>query len=75
MPAALKYFNAGATGAPDSILVIPVTMVAMCLGMPLSGRLQGAVGLPGAMAIGSVIMTAGVYLASLATSLKTFILA
>ncbi|GMH70215.1 hypothetical protein TrLO_g1607 [Triparma laevis f. longispina] len=75
LPPSMKYF-AGLAGAgtPDSLYVIPLGMVFMCIGMPISSFFQAKLGLPLSMLFGSLLMAGGVYLSSFATTLASFML-
>jgi len=72
----MKYYpsNPVKSGTPDSIMVIPITTLFQCAGMPLAQYLQKMFGLPGAFLIGSLCMSLGVFLASKATTLTTFMI-
>ena len=71
----MKYFaGEGGVGTPDSLYVIPIAMIFMCLGMPMSAFFQARMGLPLSMLFGSLLMSTGVFLSSYATTLSQFIL-
>ena len=75
MPPSMKYFaSSTGTGTPDSLLIIPLGLLAMCIGMPMSSTLQSTLGLPGAMMFGSLIVSLAVFLSSFATTLAPFVL-
>lgn len=75
MPPSMKYFASSAgTGTPDSLLIIPLGLLAMCIGMPMSATLQASLGLPGAMMFGSLIVSLAVFSSSFVTTLAPFVL-
>jgi MFS family permease len=61
-------------GQPDKTLVIPFTLVSMCLTMPIGPIVVGKLGSQKTMFIGTLLVSLGVYLASYAKTLLTFIL-
>eukprot|EP00519_Triparma_laevis_P010937 CAMPEP_0182519836 /NCGR_PEP_ID=MMETSP1321-20130603/45304_1 /TAXON_ID=91990 /ORGANISM="Bolidomonas sp., Strain RCC1657" /LENGTH=483 /DNA_ID=CAMNT_0024727827 /DNA_START=1051 /DNA_END=2498 /DNA_ORIENTATION=+ len=73
LPPSMKYFaGLSGSGTPDSLYVIPLGMVFMCIGMPMSSFFQARLGLPLSMLFGSLLMAGGVYLSSFATTLASF---
>ena len=75
LPASLKYWNpAGGTGPADAQLVLAFILVSQMTGMPLGPVLEKQLGPQLTAALGSVMMGAGVFLASYATSLLPFVL-
>jgi OFA family oxalate/formate antiporter-like MFS transporter len=76
LPPSMKYYDpAQTTGSPDAMMVIPLTIIFQCIGMPLSQHVQKLLGLPLAMFLGASLVSGGVYLSSHATTLKAFVLA
>lgn len=74
-PSFLTFFDGiEKSGQPDKLLVIPFTLVAMCLTMPFGPIVVGKIGSQKTMFIGTLLVSLGVYLASYAKSLLTFIL-
>lgn len=75
LPPSMKYFaGSDSVGTPDSLYVIPIAMIFMCLGMPMSAFFQARMGLPLSMLFGSLLMSSGVFMSSYATTLAQFIL-
>ena len=75
-PDYIKFYDGvGKKGAqPDALLILPLTLVSICVTMPLGPSLVSKVGASRAMLIGSWLMSLGVLLASYAKSLSTFML-
>lgn len=75
-PQYLKFYDGQEhKGAqPDALIVIPLTILSMCVSMPLGPSLVNAVGASKTLLIGSWLMSAGVFLSSYAKSLSAFIL-
>jgi len=48
MPQSMRYWSGSGVGTPDSLMIIPLGLFAMCIGMPMSSTLQAKLGLPGA---------------------------
>jgi len=75
MPPHMRYFaGAEGTGTPDSLLIIPLGLFAMCIAMPMSSTLQGILGLPGAMMFGSLIVSFAIFASSFVKSFAPFAL-
>lgn len=73
-PRSLRFFDGkDREGTPDSMLVIPMTLVSMCLTMPVGSILTGKLGSRLTMMLGSLILVAGVYLSSYVKSLAAFL--
>merc|ERR1740139_382446 len=60
-------------GLPDAQLVLPIILVAQMSGMPLGPVLEGMLGPQLTAALGGAMMAAGTFLASYASSLRTFV--
>jgi len=73
MPKDMLYFKgAAAEGNPHALLVLPVTMLFQCMGLPIGALLQKHLPPRVVALIGSWVMVTGVYLSSYATDLNTF---
>ena len=75
-PLSLRYFDGSLErkGQPESLFVIPFTLIAQALAMPFGPALTKAIGAPATMLLGSWITALGVYLASFQTKLLPFLL-
>jgi len=76
VPPHLKYWGGAAPkggGLPDAQLVLPIILVAQMSGMPLGPVLEGMLGPQLTAALGGAMMAAGTFLASYASSLRTFV--
>jgi MFS family permease len=58
---------------PDALIVLPLTILSMCVSMPLGPIIVKAIGASKTMLLGGWIMSSGVFLASYAKSLSTFL--
>lgn len=75
LPASLKYWSpSGGTGPADAQLVLAFTLVAQMTGMPFGPLIEKKLGPRLTAAIGSVMMGSGIFLASYAQSLLSFVL-
>ena len=74
-PTNLKYFSAADTSRqPDALSVIPITILFQVCAMPLGPLLFRRIGTRLTFIFSGTLIALGVYLASFATSLKTFML-
>ena len=74
-PAPLRYWNVNRHGAhPDALYVFPFYFLGQCLAMPVGPLLAQRLGARHTLAIGAFFMVSGVFLASFATSLSSFLL-
>jgi len=75
LPASLKYWSpSGGTGPADAQLVLAFILVSQMTGMPLGPVLEKVLGPRLTAVVGSVMMGAGVFLASYAKTLLQFVL-
>lgn len=58
---------------PDALIVLPLTILSMCVSMPLGPAVVNAIGASKTLLLGSWIMSAGVFLSSYAKNLYTFL--
>ena len=58
---------------PDALIILPLTILSMCVSMPLGPTIVKAIGASKTLLLGSWIMSLGVFLASYAKSLSTFL--
>lgn len=73
-PPTMRFFDGvDRKGSPDALYVFPLTLVAQCFAMPLGTILANQLGPRQTMLLGCSIVVAGVFLASYATTLATFI--
>ena len=75
-PHSLKFFDGKEHigKSPDSLLVLPLTLVAQCISLPFGSIITGKIGSQKTMIIGSSILALGVYLSSYAKTLLQFIM-
>jgi OFA family oxalate/formate antiporter-like MFS transporter len=75
-PSFLSFFDGiERTGVQaDKMLVIPFTLVAMCVTMPIGPIVVGKIGSQKTMFIGTLLVSLGVFLSAYAKNLLTFIL-
>lgn len=74
-PPSLRYFDGlqHSGGQPDANFALPLTLVAQCLSMPVGTIVVKSLGSRKTMLLGGLVVAAGVYLSSYATSLATFL--
>lgn len=75
-PHSLKFFDGKEHigKSPDSLLVLPLTLVAQCISLPFGSIITGKIGSQKTMILGSSILALGVYLSSYAKTLLQFIM-
>uniref|UniRef100_A0A7S1XR46 Major facilitator superfamily (MFS) profile domain-containing protein n=1 Tax=Phaeomonas parva TaxID=124430 RepID=A0A7S1XR46_9STRA len=75
MPKSMYFFDGEMhEGNPHALLVLPITMLFQCFGLPLGAILQKRMSPSKVALLGAWIMAAGVYLSSYATDLTTFMI-
>ena len=73
VPKHLLFFDGKVKpGQPDAALVFPLTIASQVLGLPLGPIFQRKIGERNALLLGCLLMAAGVFLSSFATSLSMF---
>jgi OFA family oxalate/formate antiporter-like MFS transporter len=73
-PPSLRFFDGQEhKGSPDATLVFPLTLVSQCFAMPFGTMLAKQLGPRATMLLGCSLVSAGVYMASFAKTLSTFI--
>ena len=76
VPPRLKYWDGvlpEGGGMPDASIVLPIIICAQMSGMPLGPLLEGRLGAQLTAVLGGAMMSAGVFFASYAASLKAFV--
>jgi MFS family permease len=74
-PSFLSFFDGiEKSGQPDKLLVLPFTLVAMCLTMPIGPIVVNKIGSKKAMYLGTILVSLGVFLSAYAKNLLSFIL-
>lgn len=75
-PDSIKYFDGvgGAGKQPDAVMVLPLTILAICCTMPLGPRLVQKIGAAKTTLIGAWTMILGVYFSSFQQKLLNFML-
>lgn len=75
-PESLKFFDGAKHPgvSPDALLIMPATLASQCLTMPFGAQLAAKYGSRATMMLGAIIVSAGVFLSSYATSLTSFLM-
>jgi hypothetical protein len=73
-PLNLRFYDGKYRSGPaDSLIVMPLSLLAQCLSMPLGAILVKTIGASSTLLIAGLVFSSGVFLASFAKSLATFL--